>query len=305
MNDLVKSQKSEITAYDKAKIQYQKITTTQQALLAAQKIGVSIQEILPMATEVLWEQVSLGRFLRKMEKNKGSQGQLSGCTIIGQPEDNTPTVDEIVGSRNRSSFLQKIGSKHDVDIQKYIDLCIENQTLPKDSELLTVIKLGGIMLSVSVEWYTPSKYIESAREVMGSIDLDPASSQLANETVKASKYFTIDDDGLSQEWHGNVWLNPPYGKGSGLFTTKLIEEYQAGRVKSAVLLLNAYGFCEKWFQQIWDYTFCFTDHRIDFYSPQMKAGGPSNGNLFVYIGPNPERFKEVFRQYGHIVIVWE
>lgn len=36
--------------------------------------------------------------------------------------------------------------------------------------------------------------------VMGSIYLDPASCAKANETVKAHRYFTIADDGLSQPW---------------------------------------------------------------------------------------------------------
>src|SRR2546430_17584816 len=88
----------------------------------------------------------------------------------------------------------------------------------------------------SNEWYTPSKYIETAREVLGSIDLDPASCELANRTVKADKYYTKEDDGLSKEWHGNVWLNPPYGKinpipGSTksyqrIFVEKLLREYK-------------------------------------------------------------------------------
>lgn len=61
----------------------------------------------------------------------------------------------------------------------------------------------------SHEWYTPQRYIEAAREVLGGIDLDPASSALANETVKAARYFTIDDDGLSKTWRnggGGYWM---------------------------------------------------------------------------------------------------
>lgn len=60
------------------------------------------------------------------------------------------------------------------------------------------------------ERYTPAEYIAAVREVLGEIDLDPASSALAQETVRAIEHFTVDDDGLAQEWHGRVFLNPPY-----------------------------------------------------------------------------------------------
>ena len=162
-------------------------------------------------------------------------------------------------------------------------------------EVKSKIDLGGLKDSVHVEWYTPSQYIGAARAVLGGIDLDPASSELANETVKAERFFSEDDDGLSREWAGRVWLNPPYGKGSGLFATKLVEEFSAGRVTAAILLLNAYGFDSSWFQPLWNYPICFTDHRIVFTSPNRETGGPANANIFAYLGPHDDDFIDAFR----------
>jgi hypothetical protein len=173
-----------------------------------------------------------------------------------------------------------------------------------EDDSLAAQTMGGLKAQGIVEWYTPARYIEAAREVMGGIDLDPATSELANRTVKAGRIFTAADDGLEQEWGGRVWLNPPYGKGSGLFTSKLVEEYDEGRVTAAVLLLNAYGFDSGWFQPLWDYPICFTDHRVQFYSPQRETGGPANGNVFIYLGPDPERFRDTFCQFGSIVRAW-
>ena len=49
------------------------------------------------------------------------------------------------------------------------------------------------------EWYTPAKYIDMARTVMGSIDTDPASSEIANRTVQAATIYTADDDGRTKK----------------------------------------------------------------------------------------------------------
>ena len=52
------------------------------------------------------------------------------------------------------------------------------------------------------EWYTPAAYIEAARAVMESIDVDPASSHVANQIVKATTYYTAEDDGRLRHWQG-------------------------------------------------------------------------------------------------------
>ncbi len=65
--------------------------------------------------------------------------------------------------------------------------------------------------SESAEHYTPSSIVESARLVLGSIDLDPASSEEANQIVKATRFFTCEDNGFTRPWSGRVFLNPPGG----------------------------------------------------------------------------------------------
>lgn len=65
--------------------------------------------------------------------------------------------------------------------------------------------------SASVEHCTPKPIVEAAREVMGGIDLDPASSEEANRVVKAKNIYTAESNGIIQAWDGRVFLNPPGG----------------------------------------------------------------------------------------------
>ena len=152
----------------------------------------------------------------------------------------------------------------------------------------------------SEEFYTPGQYVEAARRVLGSIDLDPGSCPEANATVRAAKFYSREDDGLNQPWHGNVWCNPPYGGKAGQFVKKLVQEYQAGHVTSAIVLLNAYHVDVHWFQQLWDGVLCFTNHRIEFYDGQL----PYAGMVFVYLGAHPQRFAHEFAGFGPVVARW-
>lgn len=84
----------------------------------------------------------------------------------------------------------------------------------------------------SLEWYTPPEITYAARRVLGRIDLDPSSCALANTLVRAARYYTKDEDGLTKPWYGRMWLNPPVRQ--RLWWERLVREWQAGRVEVAV-----------------------------------------------------------------------
>lgn len=165
---------------------------------------------------------------------------------------------------------------------------------------------AALQSSESNEWYTPARYVDAARRVMGGIDLDPASNPVANRVVMATHYFTIEDDGLAKTWAGRVWLNPPYGRDGGesnqaTWSARLLDQYQAGNVAQAVLLVNAVT-DRVWFQPLWAFPICFTDHRIRFYDATGAGGSPTHGNALVYLGANRDHFASVFSEFGPVVM---
>ena len=150
------------------------------------------------------------------------------------------------------------------------------------------------------ERYTPSLYIEAAREVLGQIDLDPATSKYAQRTVKAKACFTADDDGLEREWHGRVWLNPPYHRElAPRFIDKLIAELAEGRVSEAIVLTNNSTDTE-WFRSAADVcaAICFTTGRIHFEVPNGEPVMPTQGQAFFYFGRGIRKFVGVFQTIG-------
>jgi phage N-6-adenine-methyltransferase len=154
------------------------------------------------------------------------------------------------------------------------------------------------------EWYTPAPYIEAARTVMDGIDLDPASSARANEIVKADQIFTTEDDGLAQDWRGRVWMNPPYAPTLvQRFTAKLVKHVIAHDLEAAVVLVNN-ATDTQWFRAMADVAdaICFKTGRIQFHSPTKAAAAGLQGQVFLYFGAEPDRFVQVFGQFGFLMI---
>lgn len=181
---------------------------------------------------------------------------------------------------------------------------------------------GSLELTDSDEWYTPTWLIEKAKQVMGGIDIDPASSRAAQERVQASlwmgKDYALSSRGaLGVNWvHNNgptwqparVWLNPPYSFPLvGQFVEKLLEQIEKGYVGEAILLVNNNTETDWWHKAAAAAAVTFTFRsRVFFWRPGREdATSPRQGQVAFYFGPNVLDFIEEFKDKGMSFMRWE
>lgn len=91
----------------------------------------------------------------------------------------------------------------------------------------------------SDEWLTPPDLLAA----LGPFDLDPC-SPVDRPWDTARHHFTIEDDGLRQEWSGRVWLNPPYAQ-ADKWLHRLAEHGQG------TALIFARTETALWFTHVW------------------------------------------------------
>lgn len=157
---------------------------------------------------------------------------------------------------------------------------------------------------------------------MGRIDLDPASHPDANQVIQASVFYTAYHNGLIQNWFNNVFINPPGGLVAE-FWKKLIS---SSNVEQAIWV----GYSLEQLQTLQvglhesmtplNFSFCVPRRRIPFVENPAKRelrkkkmelegkafkekGSPSHANYISYLGDRQKVFKEVFSQFGKVVLL--
>ena len=248
------------------------------------------------ALRLRW-QMELGR------RTSGFKGSPGTRTDLYQPsvevETRTERLKALGVSQQRASENERMASDSEI-VEEYIERTVEQKETPTTSGALKAIqevkKPHVVNNSKDDEWYTPAQYIESARKVMGSIDLDPASNDFANETVKASVYYDEAKNGLEQEWWGNIWLNPPY---SSALIQQFAEKLADSLFEQAIVLVNN-ATETAWFRTLIENAdaVVFPTGRIKYRKRDGEKGTPLQGQAFIYFGDAPGRFLKVFSEFG-------
>lgn len=97
-----------------------------------------------------------------------------------------------------------------------------------------------LLSSGNVEWETPADiygFLQGWFLPAGeSFDLDAAATK---ENAKCKRYYDREQNGLLHPWNGNVFVNPPYGRGklTEKWVRKAMKEMDAGNPEVIVALL--------------------------------------------------------------------
>ena len=285
----------------------EKLVALQAELRAIDKVGLvaevrkqKLTEAQDIADALLLAEMRLGELISEIPESPGKRTDLN-------PEDDV--------QRSKKDVVQALGfsvktaqrfetlAKHpDIVASMSAEARADGEIISRTSILKAIAKKPFVINnSGNTEWDTPKQYIESARKVMGSIDLDPASSKEAQKIVRAAKYYDSKADGLTKKWKGNIWLNPPYN-----IVRQFVDKLLDSPFDQAIVLVNNATETE-WFARLAERSSAMVFHtgRIRFATPESDGEGTTpcmQGQVFLYFGGNVMQFIDEFSQYGWSVI---
>lgn len=132
-------------------------------------------------------------------------------------------------------------------------------------------------------WLTPPWIVEA----LGPFDVDPC-SPLDRPWDTATKHYTVADDGLSFEWEGRVWMNPPYGAQAATWLERLAKH------GDGIALVFARTETRMFFDWVWPHAtaMLFIEGRLHFHHPdgtRAKANSGAPSVLIAYGERNARR----------------
>lgn len=121
-------------------------------------------------------------------------------------------------------------------------------------------------------WLTPPEILRA----LGEFDLDPAAAPLPRPWPTARRMISLPQDGLAEPWEGRCWVNPPYGRMTGAWLSRLADHGHG------VALIFARTETATFFEYVWKRAtgVLFLEGRLTFCKPDGSlasgnAGGPS------------------------------
>lgn len=128
---------------------------------------------------------------------------------------------------------------------------------------------GYMAVSQTDNWATPQAFFDKLNAEF-NFDLDVCADA---QNAKCKRYFTKEQDGLSQEWTGTVWCNPPYGRVLKDWLRKSVESWKAGA--TVVLLVPARTDTAWWHDYATQGEIRFIRGRLKFGDSKTAAPFPS------------------------------
>ena len=147
----------------------------------------------------------------------------------------------------------------------------------------------------SDEFGTPAEFHRPIADAVGGFDLDPASG--AESQPLASTRYTEEDDGLSQEWFGTVWLNPPFSEKTR-WVRKVRAEVADGNVETVVVLLPVDTSTQLFHTHVTAAkAICFVEGRLSFDGGDRN---PNFGTLLAVFGETNDDLLDAFDRKGTV-----
>lgn len=119
-----------------------------------------------------------------------------------------------------------------------------------------------LFTSETDQWATPSAFYNKPNEEF-HFTLDPCADEYNH---KCDKYYTKEQDGLKQDWGGEiVFCNPPYGRTVGEWVKKAAHE--STKPNTVIVMLIAARTDTKWF-----HNYIYGKAEIRFIKGRLKFG---------------------------------